>query len=295
MERAREVIAREIAQPLQLSIEAAAQAIIDIANAKMIGALEFVSIQRGIDPREYALVPSGGNGALHAVAIAQALGISRVVVPPRPGVNSAVGLLATDVKHDQVRTLYLKIHTLSDDDLWGLLEEMASAGRQRLEQDGVAVARQQVKLEAEVCYVGQNYPLTVEIPPERAGSVQAIDLAFRAHHKQKYGFASATEPTLLMNLRATAIGKVDRPRIAAPTPSSDMPSALKGHRSVYFSGIPVRTAVYERDLLALDQIVDGPAVIEQMDTTTILPVGSNAIVDRSGSLLITIDKPANVQ
>jgi N-methylhydantoinase A len=285
--RARDAIARDIAGPLGLGIVQAAQAIVDIANAKMIAALEFVSIQQGIDPRDYTLVPSGGAGPMHAVAIAAALGLAHVVVPPTPGLNSAVGLLATDVKHDFVRTIYRRSLNMAPDALWSVLDEMEEAGLRLLAQDGVPEGRRSIRREAELCYVGQSYPLKIPVPYDRAGALAALDAAFRASHQQKYGFASQSEPTLVANLRLSAIGQVDRPRLEAGHPGTGASSALKGSRIVHF-GQATRTPVYDRARLGTGDVITGPAVVEQMDTTTVLPEGTTAIVDASGSLVINL-------
>ena len=285
--RAREAIGRDVAHPLGIAIEAAAEAIVAIANAKMIAALEFISVQRGIDPRDYALVPSGGAGPLHAVAVAAALDLATVIIPPTPGLNSALGLLATDVKHDLVRTLYRRTRDLTPEALWAVLDAMAAAGLQLLAGNGVTPGRRELRLEAELCYVGQSYPLKIAVPADRAGALAALDAAFRASHQQKYGFASATEPTLIANIRVSAIGRVDRPRLAAGRPGSGAAAALKGHRPVYF-GAPTITPVYDRSRLGTGDEVAGPAIIEQMDTTTVLPAGATAAVDASGSLVIAL-------
>jgi N-methylhydantoinase A len=284
--RARTVIQRDVAQPLGLGLEQAAQAIVDIANARMISALEFVSIQRGIDPRDYALVPSGGAGPLHAVAIAAALGLATVIVPPTPGLNSAVGMLATDIKHDFVRTLFRRTDALTTPELWAVLDEMAEAGRGRLAENGVIPSRRKVILEAELCYFGQSYALKVPVPVDRDAALAGIDAAFRASHRQKYGFASATEPTLVTNLRVTALGEVDRPRLAPVYRESG--TALKGYRPVFF-GQMIDVPVYDRSKLRSGDVIPGPAIVEQMDTTTVLPEGTTAEVDPSLSLVVTIN------
>jgi N-methylhydantoinase A len=284
---ARAAIERDIARPLNLDIEEAAQAIVAIADAKMIAALEFISVQRGIDPRDYTLVPSGGNGALHAVAIAKALGIRRVIVPPNPGVNSALGLLATDIKHDYVKTIYRSPDKVKAFEFWGWLDEMAEAGNRMLDQHDIDVSRRELRFEAELCYVGQNYPLRVPVPAERNQTLSEIDRVFRSEHLRKYGFASDSEPTMIANVRLTAVGKVERPRLGARDSNDGLAVEPKGQRHVFF-GRPVLTPVFDRDSLHVGGQVLGPAIIEQMDTTTVLPEGSVATVDPSGSLVITI-------
>jgi len=286
--RALTAIERDVATPLGVSVEKAAQAIIDIANAKMISAIEFISIQQGIDPREYALVPSGGAGPLHAVAIAAALGLRSVVIPQMPGLNSALGMLATDIKHDFVRTLYRPMKKLTAAALWSLLDEMAATGQELLEKNHVPADRREIQYEAEVCYVGQSYALRIPVPADRGEAVLAqLDCAFRASHQQKYGFASETDPTLISNLRVRALGRVARPRLGSGVAGRGAAAALKGHRTVHFDR-PVDTPVYDRSLLGAGDVFVGPAIIEQMDTSTVVPDGASVAVDASGSLVITI-------
>ncbi len=291
--RAREAIRRDVAEPLGLGVEEAARAIIDIANAKMISAIEFISIQQGIDPREYALVPSGGAGPLHAVAIAAALGLRTVVIPQMPGLNSALGMLATDIKHDFVRTLYRPIRQLTAASLWSLLDEMADAGTALLKKNHVPADQREIRCEAEVCYVGQSYALRIPVPADRSeGVLGQIDAAFRASHQSKYGFASRTEPTLVTNLRVQALGWVDRPRLGSYNSGQGVAAAMKDRREVHFDR-PIETPVYDRTLLGAGDVVVGPAIIEQMDTSTVLPEGTSATVDPSGSLVVTIGVEGN--
>jgi N-methylhydantoinase A len=285
---ARAAIQRDVATPLGVSIEKAAQSIIDISNAKMISAIEFISIQQGIDPREYALVPSGGAGPLHAVAIAAALGLRTVVIPQMPGLNSALGMLATDIKHDFVRTLYRPMRQLTAAALWSLLDEMAAAGLELLEKNHVATDRREIHYEAEVCYVGQSYALRIPVPADRAETVLAqLDSAFRASHQQKYGFASRTDPTLISNLRVRARGRVARPRLGPGASVLGAAAALKGTRKVHFDRA-IDTPVYDRSLLGAGDVFVGPAIVEQMDTSTVLPEGASVTVDASGSLVVAI-------
>ena len=290
LEAARAAIAT-LATAMNLGIEQTAQAIVDIANAKMIAALDFISVQRGIDPRAYALVPSGGGGPLHAAAIAGAMGIRTVIIPPTPGLNSALGLLATDVKHDLVRTIYRRIAKYTDHELWSQLDDMAATGTRLLTQNDIPTDRQSIHRKAELSYLGQSYSLasTVEAregPETLPNTLEYLDQDFRAQHRQKYGFASPADPTLLTTLRVTAIGRIDRPTLHAPAPKR--PVAPKAHRPVFFANVPVETQVYDRTDLPPGHTIHGPAIIEQMDTTTLLPPGAQAITDPSGALIITL-------
>jgi len=287
-ELARAAILRDVAKPLNLDLYAAARAVIDIANARMVAALQFVSIQRGIDPREYVLVPSGGAGPLHAVAIAQALGVKTILVPPTPGLNSALGLLATDIKHDFVRTRFTPSATLDLDSLRTALNEMSDAGLKLLGEERVAASRVEILREAEMCYVGQSYPLRVPIPEDWTGLVGKLETAFHDAHRTLYGFGSPGEATMVLNIRVTAMGRVDRPRLKRlGAGDGDPGQALKGSRPVVF-GEMLECPIYERSRLDAGDRVDGPAIIEQMDSTTVLPPGALLDVDAGGSLIIKL-------
>ena len=290
-EKARVAIARDVGIPLKLDVHAAARAVIDIANARMVSALQFVSIQRGIDPREYVLVPSGGAGPLHAAAIARALGVKRILVPPTPGLNSALGLLATDVKHDFVRTQFTPSAALDLGTLKTVFEEMADAGRKLLAEERVDAQRVKILREAEICYVGQSYPLRVRVPEDWTDLVATLEAAFHDAHRALYGFASPGEATMVLNLRVTALGRVDRPRLKSlAAGDGDAGQALKGTRTVVFEQ-PVDCPIYERSRLDAGDRINGPAIIEQMDSTTVLPADTTLTVDPGGSLIIELSEP----
>lgn len=287
-ELSRNAIETHVAGPLGIGLETAARAIIDIANAKMISAMQLVSIRRGIDPRDYTLVPSGGSGPVHALAIARSLGMPSVIIPPTPGLNSALGLLATDVKHEIVRTIFRPLAQISVAELGTTLDEMAAQGRKLLEDEDVPSERIAIIREADICYIGQNYPLRVAVPVE-GDLIAAADAAFRVEHRRRYGFASDTEPTNLLNLRLTAVGPVERP-ILKPLPAGngDPSAALKGRRRVVFDEA-IECPIYDRTQLLAGDIIVGPAIVEQMDTTVVIPDGARVTVDRSASLVAELN------
>lgn len=286
--RAEAALLRDVGGPLGLDARAAARAVIDIANARMVAALQFISIQRGLDPRDYTLVPSGGAGPMHAVAIAAALGVRHVLIPPTPGLNSALGLLATDVKHDFVRTRFTPTRRCDLADLEATLGEMAANGRRLLAAEHVDPGRVEIVEEAELCYVGQSYPLRIRVPADRRDMFDRLEAAFHALHRELYGFAAPGEATMIVNLRVTALGKVDRPRLQKlPRGDGDPGQALKGRRRVDFAG-PVDCPIYERARLEAGDRIAGPAIVEQMDTTTVLPPGCVADVDAGGCLIVAL-------
>lgn len=288
---ARAAVSKRVAEPTGLDIEAAANAVIDIANAKMTSALYFISVEQGIDPREFVLVPSGGAGPMQACAIARALGVSTVLVPPTPGLNSAVGLLATDLKHELVRT-YMRDSRLTDPaDLASVFDEMADATRRLLTEESVSDDRISLRREIGMCYVGQSFQLNIEVPEVIGPDIGTVmSAAFNRQHRETYGFSNDAAPAQFVNLRCTATGAVKRPRMRELEGGDGNPApALKGHRAVYFAdsaSARVATAIYERSLLRSGDTFEGPAIVEQMDSTCVIPPGARVTVDRHGSLIV---------
>ena len=293
---AEKAVREKVADPMGLDLFDAAHSIIEIANAKMTSALYFVTVQQGIDPREYVLVPSGGAGPMQSVAIARALGVKTVLVPPTPGVNSAVGLLATDLKHEIVRTFMRPADGADTARLAAIFGEMENATRSLLRDEDVSDERTEIRREIDMCYIGQSFQLRILLDgdiDDKTGAVMTD--AFHDRHEAVYGFCNRTEPTQFVSLRLTAIGQVDRPRLRelARTVGS-VDRAVKGTRRVYFrdAGGMVDCPLYDRKKLLFEDGFRGPAIVEQMDTTTVAPPGASAKVDRFGSLLITVNDEA---
>ena len=288
---ARQAVLEHAATPSKLDIVEAARAIIDIANAKMTGALYFISVEQGIDPRDYVLVPSGGAGPMQAVAIAQALGVRTVLIPPAPGLNSAVGLLATDLKHELVRTYMKKASGADPRHLNATFGDMEAATRRLLRDEGVTDDRVKIIREIAMCYVGQSYQLKIDVPDQvDEGTWKTMTEAFHRRHAAAYGFANEREPTQFVNLRLTAIGKVDRPIVRQlEHAKDDVARARKGRRPVYFTetGGMTATDIYDRALFLAGDRFNGPAIVEQMDSTTVIPPGAIVEVDRIGCLVVT--------
>jgi N-methylhydantoinase A len=289
-------VSEKVADPMGLDLFEAAHSIIEIANAKMTSALYFITVQQGIDPRQYVLVPSGGAGPMQSVAIARALGVGTVLVPPTPGVNSAVGLLATDLKHEIVRTFMRPADSADADQLTAIFSEMEDATRTLLRGEDVPDERTEIRREIDMCYIGQSFQLRILLDDEVGETTGAVVTdAFHDRHETVYGFCNRTEPTQFVNLRLTAIGQVERPRLRELEKAADpVDRAHKGTRRVYFreAGGMVDCALYDREKLSFDDEFRGPAIIEQMDTTTVVPPGASVKVDRFGSLLISVEDRA---
>jgi N-methylhydantoinase A len=290
---AEKAVREKVAAPMGLDVVDAAHSIIEIANAKMTSALYFITVLQGIDPRQYVLVPSGGAGPMQSVAIARALGVGTVLVPPAPGVNSAVGLLATDLKHEIVRTFMGRADSADPARLAAVFGEMDDATRALLRGEGVPDERTEIRREIDMCYVGQSFQLRVALVGDIDGKTGAVMTdAFHDRHETVYGFCNRAEPTQFVNLRVTAIGQVDRPRLRELKigGAGVDERALKGRRAVYFgeAGGMVDCPLYDREKLLLDDAIEGPAIIEQMDTTTVIPPGATVKVDRFGNLVISV-------
>jgi N-methylhydantoinase A len=291
-ELAEKFMREKVADPMGLDTIEAARSVIDIANVRMTSALYFVTVQQGIDPRDYILVPSGGAGPMQAVAIAQSLGVGKVLVPPAPGVNSAVGLLATDLKHEIVRTFMTKARDADHKELSKVFGEMEAPIRDLLREEEVPDDRVEIRREIDMCYFGQSFQLRVPLKVGiDEGTAEAASAAFHDRHEAVYGFCSRGEATMFVNLRLTAIGKVDRPRLRKLAEAKgSVDRANKGKREVYFAeaGGMVPCDLYDRGKLLFGDRMEGPAIIEQMDTTTVLPPDAALLVDLYGNLEITV-------
>jgi len=288
---AEKAIRERVAEPAGLGVIQAAQAVLEIANAKMTSALYFISVEQGIDPRDYVLVPSGGAGPLQAVAIGLALGVRTVLIPPTPGLNSAVGLLASDLKHDVVRTYMKTQATANPAELSAIYAEMEQSVQTLLKAEGVVPTDIAITREIEMCYVGQSFRLKMPVPSRIEGSTLGeLTKAFHEEHARAYGFANLGEPTQLVNLRLNGTGLVKRPILRRlPHATDDIARAIKRRRKVYFDyrEPAIEVEVYDRDKLHAGDRFAGPAIVEQMDTTIVLPPGVQATVESVGSIVIS--------
>ena len=292
-----------IAEPLGLSLEDAALGIYRIACRHMIDAIRLGSVSRGYDPRDFVLVAFGGAGAAFAAEIARELGIPRAVVPPHPGVGAAAGLLSTDIRYD-----YMTSHwaDLADADLTAVADKyrtMAAQARRELAADGFADEAVTVAFHADCRYRGQGYELGVEAPADFGnGWKDAVAEAFHHAHERHYLRRFADAPVQLVNLRATGIGRVPaagngNSRSSAPSNAGANAGAGAGaeaariatRAAVFPAGdgwVRAEAAVYRREGLAPGAVLEGPAIVEQEDTTIVVPPEFRAIPDAHGHLTI---------
>jgi N-methylhydantoinase A len=285
VDAARRGIEGKVAKPLDMTIEEAALGIIRIAVAEMSLAVRAVSVERGFDPRDFALVAFGGAGPVHAGMIARELHIPRVIVPRVPGHFSALGMLLADLRHDYVRTYY---KPLLDTD-WAEIERifggMIEEGRALLAHEGVGENAMTFNRFLDIRYVGQEFsiPTPVEaLEPER------IRAAFDDIHDRRYGHAAANEPVEVVNVRLTALGRRERPSFPALSASGQ--DALIARRDVVFDDPerPLSCPIYDRDLLAPGQEVAGPAVVWEYASTTLLFPGDRLTMAPTGEMIIEI-------
>jgi N-methylhydantoinase A/oxoprolinase/acetone carboxylase beta subunit len=283
-----------LGQELRLETAEAAAGVLAIVGANMANAIRSRTVQKGIDPRAFALVAFGGAGPLHAVDVAVELGIPEVVVPPHPGITSAIGLLTTDLKYDAIRTAF-QISTALDlerlnRDFGAMADELAAHfGRDGIALDQVSFARY-----GDLRYVGQGYELPIKIPSGTLDEPAASAMFERFHrqHLAEYGHVFEASPIEIVNLRLTGVGKV--PTIAATqaeTGGSLTAARIKSGSCMFrLNGRldPVETAFYTRERLPVDRPFAGPAIILQNDSTTVVPPGHRIVVDPSGSMIIRI-------
>ncbi|MED5408385.1 MAG: hydantoinase/oxoprolinase family protein [Pseudomonadota bacterium] len=288
-QRAEQVLEEKIGRPMKMTALEAAAAIREIVNNGMAEALRIVSIERGHDPREFSLVAFGGAGPIHAAALAEELDIPRIIVPPVPGGFSALGLVVTDVRRDYGRTLYRQLTDLDAGEIDVVWSELQTQGEKMLSATGIEPDRWRFRRSADLRYSRQAYELNVtaatglftETDKERLAE------AFHARHQQTYGHRNTAEPVHLVTLRLSAIGELPRLQITHRTDASD--TGEKSRRPVWFAGTGITDCrVYDRTGLAEGTRLVGPAVVESLDSTLVIPPGWVVNNDHNG--FITMER-----
>ena len=277
-------IDEKLAVPLGLARATAAAGVVRLADVKMALAVRSITTERGLDPRDYALVAYGGGGPLHAVAIARELGIPRVVVPPSPSTFSAWGMLATDLRHDLVRTVLEPLDRT--DAAWAEARyaEMQREIESAMPGVGVPVAYRA----ADLRYLGQIHTVTVTLPSGADWST--LRKEFDAAHERAYGYAAADVEVELINLRLTVVFALERPRV--PTIKRGAAAAPFEMRKIYSTLLQdaLEYRVYQRDRLVAGERIDGPAVVEESGTTTVIEPGDVLTVEDHGFLVVDVAK-----
>jgi N-methylhydantoinase A len=291
---AERALREHVAKPLGIDSVRAAEGILRIAATAMSYAVKAVSTERGLDAAAFALIAYGGAGPLHASAIAREIGMQRVIVPRAPGHFCAFGMLFSDLRYDLVRTWFTRLADVSFDAIEGVYAELIDEGRKALAASGVEASRVAVARSADMRYVGQEHPVTVALPPEvfRRHSREALKHRFDDEHLRRYGTCAPEEPAEIVSLRATVIGVLKKPPMEyiARGRRTPTPSARRGRRSVYFSevGKAMLTPTYAREDLRAGNRIDGPALIEEHASTTVVLPEDRLCVDDYGNLVIEV-------
>ncbi len=286
-------IRKHVAAPLGLDDMAAAEAIIRVANSLMAGAIRLVSIERGHDPKQFALMPFGGGGALHAGALIRDVGLAQALVPRYPGVTSALGCLIADMRHDFVRTFNRPLDALDVAALDREIVAMARAGGGLLDRAGVTFAGREVQIECDMSYIGQTHtvsvPLALAIGDAGSGVTRdAIRAAFDAAYTRSYGRLLQGVPARFLNLRVAVIGRRPPFDLSAlkPDPANTIDKAGRGVRKLWLGGAWQDAPVFARLELPAGAKIAGPAILEQPDTTIFVDPGLSARVDALGNVVM---------
>jgi N-methylhydantoinase A len=288
-------IRERIGGPLGLDDAEAALAIVRVQVASMVSGIRAVSVEQGLDPRGFALLPFGGAGALYAGLVAEAMGIGRILVPVHPSVLSALGMLMTDVVYTRVTTRVVAARGADGAAVEAWYRELEAPLVEALRAEGVDPDRILLERACDMRYHGQAYEVSVPLPgrrPDGAVDVPALVARFHDEHRTVYGQADPREPVELVNFRVTGVGLVPkaslRPRAAAPGRGG--PPVPKGERAAYFGGGArwLRCPVFERHGLDPGAQVAGPALVEEPGATIVVYPGHRAAADRLGNLHVTV-------
>ena len=285
----------QLATSLGLTLEETAEGILTIINNNMANAIRSRTVQKGIDPRGFALVAFGGAGPLHGADVAALLEIPEVIVPPYPGITSAIGLLTTDLKYDAIRTQFQVSGRVDLDRLDADLGEMESALVRQFAADHIPASDVSFRRSGDLRYVGQGYELKIALP---GGKIDAQGLAklwsdFHAAHLTEYGHCFEASPIEIVNVGVSGVGAMPKLRASrAPEGGSLEKARVRNGRCLFRVGGELRpfdTAFFQRKLLPVAERFSGPAIILQKDSTTVVPPGATAIVDPSGNILIALE------
>jgi N-methylhydantoinase A len=274
-----------VAAPLEGDVERTAAGIVALVDAEMAKVLRIVSVERGLDPRDFVLMAFGGGGPMHACALADDLGMRRVVIPRYPGLFSALGLLAADVRATFSRSLVAPLDAMTLGTARAAAAALDGEAHAALRAQGVPDDKIRTVVELDVRYTGQSFDLTVPFDGDEA----AIAEAFHLRHERRYGYASRDERVELATVRVTAIGSAGaapHTAIAGNGTRHHANDARIGTRRAWDDGRFVEAAVYDREKLVAGSAFDGPAIVEQYDTTSWIPAGWSAACDAAGNMIV---------
>jgi N-methylhydantoinase A len=286
-------VVTELGQSFGLGTIQMAEGICDVANAKMAQAIRNITVDRGIEPREFSLVAFGGAGPMHAAFIARELEISEVVIPPNPGAFSAWGMLETEVRRDLSQSFYGTLAGADQSEILGYLEAMEAEIRKALVDDGIPDSAIRVAFSMDMRYVAQEYTLTVPIDGDAFPGTETFAKAaadrFDQAHDSRFGHANPGAPIEIVTLRAAAFGEMGRPEPVPMETPADL-SYPSEPRKIVFGKAEYDTPVIRRDVLKPGMVIEGPAVILEQTATTVLPPNTTTTVEPFGSLIVHVEK-----
>jgi N-methylhydantoinase A len=295
VEGARQAIKTTVADPLGLTIEEAALAILEIAVAEMSLAVRGVSVERGYDPRDFAMVGFGGAGPLHSAQIARELHVPTLIIPRVPGHFSALGMLMSDLRHDYVRTYYKSLGASDFGDINHIFSGMVDEARELLASEGTAKDAMAFQRFLDMRYVGQEFPIQTPVDAQAlaAGDVAKIRAAFDEIHDRRYGHQAPNEAVEIVNIRLTATGKRERSKFP-PLPPATTDAVIETRTVIFHHDAiaGIECTIYDRDKLGPGAKVSGPAVVQEYASTTVLFPGDEMVVSPSGEMIVTIGAAA---
>lgn len=289
VEAAKAAIARHVGDPLNLDPVAAAEAIVRVANSRMAGAIRLVSIERGHNPKDFALMPFGGGGGLHAGALMKEVGLKAALVPPSPGVTSALGCVIADMRHDFVQTVNRALDEIDFSGFNAEIARMAEEGERLLDGSGVGFTARDTLVACDMLYLGQTHTVAAPIVWRKGQMLdaKAVRAAFERRYSEVYGRLLDGIPIRVLNIHVALIGRRPKLDLAALAPAGGSIAAAKqGVRPVYVNGAWHDAMIYARHELPVDALIHGPAILEQQDTTIFVEPDLQARVDRLGNIII---------
>jgi len=282
----------EIGKRMNMDVVKAAYGILEVANSNIIRAIKVISTEKGYDPRAFSLICFGGAGPMHAGKIAKEMGIPKVIIPLYPGITSAIGLLVADMRHDFSLTKIKRLDYVDTEfmeGVWGRLERKAI---KTLKEEGVSEEDILLSRSIDMRYQGQSFEINVKAPLSSKAystgqaSKDGLEEDFKQEHKRVYGYSS-NDPIEVVNFRVSAFGKIKGIRIRE-IGKGDLENALLGKRIAFFEGSFFETPIYRREKLSKGNIITGPAIIEQYDSTTVLNPGDEITVDKYGNMIMQV-------
>jgi len=290
---AEKALHERLAEPLGVSLERAASGMLQVATVAMANAVRHVTLERGLDPRDFTLVAYGGGGPLHAASVAKELSIGKIIIPNAPGHFSALGMLMADLRRDYVQTLFERMDDIEMFELEDQFKKLEAEGRQALAASGIPPDKIVFERAADMRYVGQEHAVAVRVPADVSDESARAEIKrlFDEAHDLRYSHTAPEESADIVSLRVSAIGRLGKPQIAeiARGEKTPPPNARRGVRTVTFeSAGAVEATVYDRAKLLQDNIIEGPAIIEEVASTTVVEPGDTVTVNSFGHLVMEL-------